>query len=93
MKKLSLIEINSALKTMENWHYHEGKILKEFRFANFPTAVLFINKLVDPAEEMDHHPDISLNYNRVTLSLFTHDAGALTDKDIALAKRIDALNQ
>lgn len=93
MRKLTLQEIQQELKKLTGWHYVDAKIVKEFRFANFPTAVLFVNKLVNPIEELDHHPALLLTYDRITLTLFTHEAGALTDRDFILAQRIDALYQ
>jgi 4a-hydroxytetrahydrobiopterin dehydratase len=51
----------------------------------------FVNKLVEPAEAAGHHPDIAISYNKVTISLTTHDAGGLTEKDFAMAKQISSL--
>ncbi len=60
-------------------------------FKNFLDAIEFVNKLVAPAEAAGHHPDITISYNRVTISLTTHDAGGLTQKDLTLAKTLAQL--
>jgi len=91
LPKLPQNIIDQKLRNLNGWNQVEGRISKKYVFDNFPTAVLFVNKLVDPAEEMNHHPDIQINYNRVTVTLVTHDAGGLTDKDFILAKRINEL--
>lgn len=89
--KLPESEIGKRLKTLSGWKIANGKLEKEFMFANFPTAVLFVNKLVDPCEDLSHHPSVTINYNRVRLSLFNHHAGGLTEKDFLLAQQIDEL--
>lgn len=89
--KLSPNKISLELQRLEGWKLTGGEIVKEFKFANFPTAVLFVNKLVDPAEEISLHPSVTINYNRVTISIFNHMAGGITDKDFILARRIDEL--
>jgi 4a-hydroxytetrahydrobiopterin dehydratase len=61
-------------------------------FKDFIGAIAWVNKLVAPSEAAGHHPDIEISYNKVTVSLTTHDAGGLTEKDFALAQEISALN-
>lgn len=79
-------EIDQALRSLPGWT-SDGKALRRtYTFADFPAAVAFVNRLVAPAEARNHHPDISVSYNRVTLSLTTHDAGGLTAKDLDLAR-------
>lgn len=81
-------EIDQALRSLPGWT-SDGKALRRtYTFADFPAAVAFVNGLVAPAEAQNHHPDIALSYNRVTLSLTTHDAGGLTAKDLDLARAL-----
>ena len=88
-KKLSDAEVSSSLKELPGWELTNGKISKLFTFENFGDAVSFVNEVADLAEELDHHPDILLQYNKVILTLSTHSAGGLTDKDFFLANEID----
>jgi 4a-hydroxytetrahydrobiopterin dehydratase len=91
MTLLSKPEIDARLKTLEGWTFDEqGKaIRKQFTFKGFPEAVAFVRSLVPDAEAADHHPDITINYRRVTLSWSTHDEGGLTEKDVAGAAMAD----
>lgn len=89
MALLSKAEIDEQLKTLNGWTLDGKAILKQFTFKGFPEAVAFVNRLVPDAERADHHPDITINYRRVTLSWSTHDQGGLTAKDIAGAKMAD----
>jgi 4a-hydroxytetrahydrobiopterin dehydratase len=63
-----------------------------FQFKDFPAAVKFVNAVAELAEEAQHHPDIDIRWNKVTLALTTHDAGGLTEKDFLLAKKSDELS-
>jgi 4a-hydroxytetrahydrobiopterin dehydratase len=74
-----------------DWHRGEKEIEREFRLADFRTAVEFVDRVADLAEEEDHHPDIFLSYNKVRLVLSTHKAGGLSRKDFLLAAKIDRL--
>jgi 4a-hydroxytetrahydrobiopterin dehydratase len=89
MALLSKAEIDGQLKTLDGWTLDGTAIRKQFTFKGFPEAVAFVNRLVPDAERADHHPDITINYRRVTLSYSTHDEGGLTAKDIAGAKMAD----
>ena len=89
MALLSKAEIDEQLKTLNGWTLDGKAIVKQFTFKGFPEAVAFVNRLVPDAEGADHHPDITINYRRVTLSWSTHDEGGLTAKDIAGAKMAD----
>ncbi len=90
MTLLSKTEIDEQLKTLDGWTRDGDAIRKQFTFKGFPEAVAFINRLVPDAERADHHPDITVNYRRVTLSWSTHDEGGLTAKDIAGARMADS---
>jgi len=89
MALLSKAEIEDQLKTLDAWTLDGNAIRKTYTFKGFPEAVAFVNRLVPDAERADHHPDITINYRRVTLSWSTHDEGGITAKDIAGAKMAD----
>lgn len=90
MALLSKAEVDEQLQTLEGWTLEGTAIRKQFAFKGFPEAVAFVDRLVPGAERADHHPDIAINYRRVTLSWSTHDEGGVTEKDIAGAKMADA---
>lgn len=85
---LTPAEIANALPSLPGWACDGRSLTRTYTFAGFPEAVAFVNGLVGPAEAMNHHPDVTISYNRVTVSLTTHDAGGLTAKDFALARSI-----
>ena len=89
MTLLTKTEIDEQLKTLDAWTLEGDAIRKQYTFKGFPEAIAFLNRLVPDAEQADHHPDITVNYRRVTLSWSTHDEGGLTAKDIAGAKMAD----
>jgi 4a-hydroxytetrahydrobiopterin dehydratase len=90
---LSKDEIQQRLKKMEGWS-HAGKALqKKFTFKSFMPAIGFVNKLAEAAENAGHHPDITINYNVVTISLSTHSEGGVTEKDFALATQTDEIRE
>ncbi len=89
---LSEIEITERAATISGWTV-EGNSLKCTRkFKDFIAAIEFVNKLVEPAETAGHHPDIYISYNTVNISLTTHDAGGLTEKDFKLAEVISQIS-
>lgn len=91
MAALSKVEIQQQLKKMEAWS-HVGKALqKKYQFKSFLPAMEFVNKVAEAAESAGHHPDITINYNLVILSLSTHSEGGVTEKDFALANQIDRI--
>lgn len=74
------------------WREDSGSLVRDFDFADFAAAMAFVNRVADLAEERNHHPDILVHgWNKVRLTLTTHDTGGLTDADRALADAIDAL--
>lgn len=89
--KLSDAEVQAWLAKQAGWALAQGMIRKTFAFADFRTAMGFVNRVADAAEAADHHPDIDIRYSKVTLALVTHDAGGLTQRDVALAERADDL--
>ncbi len=91
MSALSKVEVQEKLKGMEGWS-HAGKALhKKFTFKSFMPAIGFVNRIAEVAEKAGHHPDITVNYNLVSISLSTHSEGGVTEKDFQLAKEIDGL--
>ena len=72
------------------WSEAGGSIQRTYQFDDFVQAIAFLNKVADAAEAAQHHPDILIRYNKVTLTLTTHDAGGITDNDFSLARRADS---
>lgn len=87
--KLSENEIQASLEAVPEWSEASGKIQRTFEFKDFSGAMRFVNVVADEAETRRHHPDILIRYNRVMLTLSTHDAGGITEKDFALASFAD----
>ena len=75
-------EIDTQLRTLEGWMFSADALRKQFTFAGFPEAVAFVSGLVADCESDDHHPDVTINYRRVTLSWTTHSEGGVTSKDV-----------
>jgi 4a-hydroxytetrahydrobiopterin dehydratase len=73
------------------WTEENETLVKEFKFADFKTALSFVNQIGEIAESMNHHPDIELGWGRVKVSLTTHSEGGVTEKDQELAEKIDGL--
>ena len=91
MPKLTAPEIEQRLQGLNGWTRDGDAIRKQFTFDGFPEAVAFVNRLAPKAEAADHHPDILINYKRVTLTYSTHSEGGVTDKDFAGAAAADRL--
>ena len=90
MTILSEQQVQQQLGKLHDWALEGRAIRKQFTFADFPEAVAFVNRLVPDAQAADHHPDIIINYKRVTLIYSTHSEGGLTQKDFdgaAMAER------
>lgn len=87
--RLTQSEIDEALTEVPEWTQADDAIEREFEFDDFLAAIEFINAIAPLAEDADHHPEIFNVYNRVELTLTTHDADGLTQKDFALAAMID----
>jgi 4a-hydroxytetrahydrobiopterin dehydratase len=91
--RLSEAEVTAKLTGLAGWSRAGETITKTFTFAGFPEAVAFVTRLVEPAERLEHHPDIDLRYNRVIASLSTHDQGGLTAFDFTLAAEMEKAAQ
>lgn len=89
-KVLSEAEINAGLESLAGWEVRDGRLRKQFTFRTFLRAITFVNSVAYLAEGSGHHPDITINYNKVTLRIITHSEKALTDRDFALAADIDS---
>jgi 4a-hydroxytetrahydrobiopterin dehydratase len=89
--KLSNAEVDERMQHLTGWTLQGDEIRKQFTFKGFPEAIAFVNRLAPEAEAADHHPDIEINYKRVTLTYSTHSDGGLTDKDFAGATTADRL--
>lgn len=88
---LSNDEIEDALKDLPGWEEVDGKLRKEFEFADFNQAFGFMTRAAMEIEKMNHHPEWFNVYNRLTVELTTHDAGGITKNDISLAKILNSL--
>ncbi len=86
-------QIRDSLQTLEGWHYQPGNpdsLKKDFKFKNFAQAWAFMSKVALLAEKMDHHPEWMNIYNRVAITLSTHDAGGVSERDVAMAAKIES---
>ncbi|MHC1768839.1 MAG: 4a-hydroxytetrahydrobiopterin dehydratase [Verrucomicrobiia bacterium] len=91
MAKLSASEIKASLGEVRNWEQQASAIARTWKFKDFAEAMRFVNAVANLAEAAQHHPDIDIRWNKVTLSLSTHSEGGLTSNDFELAKKIDRL--
>ena len=91
MSKLDAAAIQKALEGAPGWTLDGNAIRRQFTLASFPDAIAFVTRLAFDAEAADHHPDILINYKRVTLTYSTHSEGGLTRKDFDGAGKADAL--
>ena len=89
MALLNDAQIKQALPELAGWKQNGNAIEKNFEFADFKAAMAFVNKMADLAEQANHHPDIDIRYNKVKLSLVSHDSGGVTDRDVRMAERIN----
>jgi 4a-hydroxytetrahydrobiopterin dehydratase len=89
--KLSVSDIEAALRDCSGWTVLNGKLHREYKFADFIHAFAFMTSAALIAESMGHHPEWSNVYNRVVIDLTTHDDGGISTKDFELAAKLDAL--
>lgn len=89
--KLSSNEITKELENLLGWNVVEGKLHKDFEFANFNEAFGFMTRAAMEIEKMNHHPEWFNVYNRISVDLMTHDVGGITQNDINLAKILNSL--
>ena len=91
MKKFTKTEIEKTIKKLSNWTYHDNAIHTTFKFNNFKDTFFVMEQIALIAEKINHHPNWSNVYNVLKISLTTHDAGGLTNKDFELATMIDGV--
>ena len=91
MATLDDADIDRRLGDLDGWERAGDAIRKEFKRDDFVGSVEFVRALVEPAEEMGHHPDLEISWDTVTVTVTTHSEGGLTANDFELAKRIDEL--
>lgn len=91
MSKLTEEQIGAHLEKVPSWTRDGDAIRRKLELPDFASAMAFVSKVAGKAEAVQHHPDILIQYNRVTLTLTTHDAGGLTEKDFSLAKVLDGV--
>ena len=84
-------QVKDALAGVPGWSWRGDEIVKTFEFDDFVGSVGFVDAIVEPAEEMGHHPDLSISWNKVEVSISTHSEGGLTAADFELAAKIDQL--
>lgn len=87
--RMTETKIEEALRTLTGWQRKGVEITKQYKFKDFVEAMKFVNRVAGLAEQADHHPDMTIRYSRVILTLATHSAGGLTEKDFSLASQID----
>jgi 4a-hydroxytetrahydrobiopterin dehydratase len=91
MALLSDDEIRDRLENLDGWEREGDAIRKQFQLEDFKGSVDFVNRLTPVAEDMNHHPDLEISWNKVTVRISTHSEGGLTENDFELASKIDAL--
>jgi 4a-hydroxytetrahydrobiopterin dehydratase len=91
MPAISESEARARLAEVPGWEVGEKSLVRKLSLPSFPDAIAFVVKVAFAAEAVDHHPDILINYRRVTLTLWTHTEGGITEKDFALAQALNKL--
>jgi 4a-hydroxytetrahydrobiopterin dehydratase len=89
--KLSPSDVTAKLAALQGWRFEGDALKRQFVFASFADAIAFITRLAFEAESTDHHPDLFVNFRRVTVTWTTHTEDGVTDKDFAGAARTDAI--
>jgi 4a-hydroxytetrahydrobiopterin dehydratase len=89
MPALTAKQVNLRLKSVPNWSKRAQTIFRTFKFEGFLKSMDFVNRIARQAQKINHHPDISIRFNKVTLKLTTHDEGGITGKDFLLARKCD----
>jgi len=88
---LSQSDVDLALQKLPGWASRNRAIERVFQFADFAGAIRFVNRVAEAAEAANHHPDIAINYNKVTLTLISHDSGGVTQRDVRMAEKINGI--
>ena len=93
MALIDFDELEKFLAGHQEWLFEDSAIVRTFEFGDFAEALAFVNRVGEAAEAADHHPDIDIRWNKVTLRLSTHSEGGITNKDTTLASQIDGLQE
>lgn len=88
---MSEAQVSSSLEELKGWTEVNDKIQRTYQFRDFNAAMAFVNQAAELAERSQHHPDILIRYNKVTLTLSTHDAGGITSKDFEYAGAVEKM--
>jgi 4a-hydroxytetrahydrobiopterin dehydratase len=91
MEKMTKEEVNKSLQTINNWELNDNSIQKKFTFKDFNEAIKVINQIADIANELNHHPELFNVYNKLEITLTTHDVNGLSELDFNFAKKVDSL--
>ena len=91
MAVLTDSEVQQALASLSGWQRNGKAIQRIFEFPDFKAAMEFVNKIADAAEQANHHSDIDIRYNKVTMALISHDSGGVTQRDVRMAERINQI--
>lgn len=89
MARLQTAEIERRLGALPGWEFKDNAIRKLYRFKEFMDGIRFLNRVAEMAEAADHHPDVQINYTRITFCCSTHSEGGVTEKDLRLAAQIE----
>ena len=92
MSLLSAEKVQEELRSLPGWKLENKEIVRNYGFPDFVAAMQFVRQVAEKAEAAGHHPDIDIRYNKVRLALASHDAGGLTDRDIAMARSLNLLH-
>ena len=90
--KLSDLDIQRALGTLPGWARRGDALVKTYTRPTFADGIAFVGRIASAADAMDHHPDIDIRYTKITCSLSSHDAGGITQRDLDLASKIEAVS-
>ena len=93
VEKLSEDTVKAKLEDLDQWSEMNGSIQRTFQFPRFVASIAFVQKLAEYAERVQHPPDVLIRYDKVTLTVSTHDAGGITQKDFDLAEESDKLSK
>lgn len=91
MAVLTDVEIQQAITSLNGWQRNGEAIQRVFRFPDFKAAMQFVNKVAEKAEQANHHPDIDIRYNTITMALVSHDSGGVTQRDVRMAETINKI--
>ena len=91
MRKLSDVEIQRALGTLNGWSRRGDALVKTYTFARFADGIAFVDRAAKAADDMNYHPDIDIRYTKITCTLPTYDAGGITQADIDLAGKLESV--